>query len=140
MENRIEDLKAKITGLKRLRKNKVIKTSYEIKNAVEEEIEYVEKQLKVAQNELTFSDLVGKYFKNNDGYEWEEYIYIRKVNGEDLVCDRISLRNSQSHELDITTNQEFSYIKVENLEEISKEEFFQKYHNLCNNMLEMFGS
>lgn len=141
MKNRIEDLEAKIAGLKRLRKNKVVKMSCEIKRSIEEEIECVEKQLKAAKNELTFSDLVGKYFHYVDNSEWDDYVFVRKVNGENVFCDKISMCNSYYHEIHIYNNQEYSYMKVENFEEISKEEFLQKYHDLCNNMLEMgFGN
>ncbi len=140
MKNKIEDLEAKITKLKRLRKNEVVKMSYEIKRSVDEEIENLEKKLKAAKNELTFSDLVGKYFHYVDNSGWDDYVFVRKVNGEDVFCDKISMCNSHHHEIHIYNNQEFSYMKVENFEEISKEEFLQKYHDLCNNMLEIgFG-
>jgi len=136
--DKIEELEKKINDLTALLDQDCVKGSYEVKRCIENEIDYLERDLRNKQCKLTYEGLVGKYFIYNDSRD-VEYIFVRCVKGEEIVCDRIlhpKEPNTFRGELVVDINQEFSYFQIGNFKEIPKDEFFRLYREACDGAIQ----
>ena len=135
---KIEELEKKINDLTALLDQDCVKGSYEVKKCIETEIDYLESDLRNEQCKLTYEGLVGKYFIYNDRRD-VEYIFVRGVKGEEIVCDRIlhpKEPNMFRSQFVVDINQEFSYFQIGNFVEITKDEFFRLYREACDGAIQ----
>lgn len=132
-----KEFQVKIEELKKLHKEAQTKA-----NQIEDQISKLQDKHKKLLMDNLHSEFVNKYFKLEDEFRGTYYFYIRNVYPDeysyDDICfvgDRISTSGIYHKELHIDINNEWGYIKTENLVEITKEEFTQAYNDACKEML-----
>lgn len=138
-DNKVEELNSQIKALKRMVKNGCVQKNYDVKKVIEQQIDDLERELMAERCHLRKKDLVGRYFKSRTNGLYDEYYFVRSLKDVDIVCDRIcysNIKNSYEHALHVDLKAEFSYIEPKDLEEITKEEFFEVYHKICKTLVE----
>lgn len=137
-DNKVEELNSQIKALKRMLKNGCVQKNYDVKKVIEQQIDDLERELMAERCHLRKKDLVGRYFKSRTNGLYDEYYFVRSLKGEDVICDRILSQKikGKTNFLSIDIKAEFSYIEPKDLEEITKEEFFEVYHKICKTLVE----
>lgn len=138
-EELIDEAKKKVKKLKSLLKQATL-LGCDVARTIEDEIDYQELEIKRLQNKLTFSGLVGKYWKYCDKRKPKcaEYLYVRNITGDNIIADIFSQHywwnNLETH---IYNNAERSCSVYELccFTEITKEEFRKAYEDVTKNAL-----
>lgn len=132
-----KEFQVKIEELKKLHQETQSKA-----NQIEDQISKLQDEHKKLLMDNLHSNFVNKYFKLEDNaFNSTDYFYIRNVYlnefSHDDICfvgDRISTYHTRT-ELHINKNDEWGYIKPEELIEITKKEFMTAYDKAFKEML-----
>lgn len=131
IQDKIKTLKTVLKTLTKVRNELGENQFTDLSRSVDNEIDWYKDKLEAATNILTYSDMIGKYYKY-----CKEYVHIISVNGNDVMCDKFNiLKFGKSKEFHVYRDEEFSYFEIHRFKEITKEEFFKAYHEMCNNFL-----